>query len=141
MKKIIFLSVCIALTALACEKQEMNKQIQGNWKITGISGSIAGFQSIRNFDAVRFDRSDRYSVYFNHTVIQGGSYEIKRQSSKDIENSGIEFLLTLHESFNNDPVANFYTDHPFEIFFLEDGKLTLSQSGITDGFNYHFVRE
>ena len=59
--------MCIALTTFGCEKQEMDKQIQGNWRIMGISGSIVGFQSIRDFDAVSFNRSDKYSVYFNNS--------------------------------------------------------------------------
>ncbi|MFZ0282206.1 MAG: hypothetical protein WAL29_11180 [Bacteroidales bacterium] len=41
----------------------------------------------------------------------------------------------------NHPIANFYTEFPFDIIFHENGDLTLSQSGIVDGFNYHFVRE
>jgi hypothetical protein len=139
-----FLSLAFLIIATGCEKQEMYNQIQeiqGYWKIIGISGGITGGQSIQDFDVVSFDTSDKYSVYFNDLIIQGGSYKIEEQEPIEYGNTKIEFLLTLNESFNNHPDANFCTDWPMYVIFFGNDTLTLSQAGIMDGFNYHFVRK
>jgi hypothetical protein len=139
MKKLVLLIIFIAFTGYGCEKQEMYNQLYGNWRIIGISGSISGGQSIRDFDAISFNHSDNYSVYFNDSVIQGGTYKIEKQVPKIYGNVKVEFLLILHKSFDNHPYANFYSEFPMDIIFYGNDSLTLSQT-VTDGFNYHFVR-
>lgn len=141
MKNLVFLTIFFALIIYGCEKQEINDQLNGNWRIIGISGSIMGFQSIRDFDVVSFNHSGNYSVYFNDSVIQGGSFIIERQDPKEFGKTKIEFLLKLNESFDNHPYANFYSEYPMNIIFFGNDSLTLSQTGISDGFNYHFVKK
>ena len=140
MKKIGLAIVLMILLILGCEKQEMYNQLHGNWRIYAVSGSIMGWQTIRDFDAVSFNNSNKYSVYFNDTVIQGGSYRIEKQEPKKYGTINVEFLLKLSESFDNHPYANFYPEFPFDIIFYGNDTLTLSQTNISDGFNYHFVR-
>ena len=141
MKKLFLLLVLLQLLIIGCEKQDIYDQLNGTWKIFSISGSIMGWQTIRDFDLLIFNSSNNYSVFFNNNVIQGGSYKIEKKDSKQSEYSEREFLLVLKESFNIHPIANFYSDHPFDIIFNGGDTLTLLQSGIYDGFNYHFVRE
>jgi len=54
------MSLAFLIIVTGCEKQEMCNQIQeiqGNWKIIGISGGLTGGQSIRDFDIVSFNKS------------------------------------------------------------------------------------
>ena len=127
--------IIIALTASACEKQEMFSQLNGEWKITGISGSIAGSQTVNNFDVISFSQSGSYTVFFNDTPIQGGSYKIQQGMENEIF-----FWVNFNEKFNNDPLSNFYTQFGKRITLIGNESLTLSDMGITDGFNYHFAR-
>ncbi|TFH44499.1 MAG: hypothetical protein E4G94_03690 [ANME-2 cluster archaeon] len=135
MKKLVFWMIIIALTASACEKQEMFSQLNGEWKITGISGSIAGSQTVNNFDVISFSQSGSYTVFFNDTPIQGGSYKIQQGMENEIF-----FWVNFNEKFNNDPLSNFYTQFGKRITLIGNESLTLSDMGITDGFNYHFAR-
>lgn len=140
MKKLIYLTTFLALFILGCEKQEMEDQLNGNWKIRAISGSIVGGAPVRDFEKVSFSSSNKYSLYFNDTIIQGGSYKIKKQDIKNYGNTKVEFLLKLNKTFDNHPYANFYSELPFDIIFYGTDTLTLSQP-FSDGYNYHFVRE
>jgi hypothetical protein len=136
MKRIVFSMIIIALTASACEKQEMFSQLNGEWKITGISGSIAGSQTVRNFDVISFSQSGSYTVFNNGTPIQGGSFKIHKSMDNEIF-----FWVDFNEEYNNDPTANFYSQFSKKISLIDNESLTLSDMGITDGFFYHFVRE
>jgi len=141
MKKLVTISILIVLAASACEKQEVYNDLQGRWRITGISGSIAGSQQVRNFDIVYFKQSDLYTVFFDGSAIQGGSYKLEKKKSENPGNNTYEFRVRFTESYNKDPYSNFYTEFPMIITFDRDNTLTLSQADITDGFNYHFVRD
>jgi hypothetical protein len=141
MKILVNISFLIVLAASACEKQEVYNDLQGRWRITGISGSIAGSQQVRNFDIVYFKQSNFYTVFFDGSAIQGGSYSLEKKKSENPGDNTFEFRVRFTESFNNDPYANFYTEFPMIITFDGNKTLTLSQADITDGFNYHFVRE
>lgn len=115
MKKLIYLVALLALCIQGCEKQETYDELQGTWKIIGVSGSTMGFQSIRDFDKVIFNHSNNYLVSFNDTVIQAGSYKIEKQFPKKFGNIKVEFLLILNESFNSQPYANFYPEFTMDI--------------------------
>ena len=141
MKNIACLTTFLAIFILGCEKQQLENQLHGNWKIFAISGTIVGGSSIRDFDLVSFNNSDKYSVYFNDLEIQGGSYKVEKQKLKKYGKVNIEYLLILDESFNDHPYANFYPVMPMDIIFFGNDTLTLSQTNCSDGFNYHFVRE
>jgi hypothetical protein len=141
MKKLVTISILIVLAASACEKQEVYNDLQGRWRITGISGSIIGSQQVRNFDIVYFKQSGFYTVFFDGSAIQGGSYILEKKNSENTGDNALEYCVRFKESFNKDPYANFYTEFPMVITFDGKNKLMLSQAGITDGFNYHFVRE
>ncbi len=124
-----------------CEKHDIYDQLRGAWEIKAVSGSIMGWSTIRDFDLITFDGSNKYSVYFKETIIQGGSYKIEKQEPIRYGKTNIEFLLILNESFDNHPYANFYSEFPFDIIFHGNDTLTLSQTTISDGFNYHFLRK
>lgn len=135
MKKEILLLFFLALTLTACEKQELYNQLYGSWKILAVSGGITGSQSIRDFDVVEFSHSGKYSVLFNGTKIQGGTFTIEQQNSNKHD-----YKLILKEEFNNHPYADFYTFTPFSMNFNDDGTLTLRQIEVSDGFQYDFKR-
>lgn len=78
MKKLVLLTIFIALTSSACEKQEMYNRLHGDWKILGISGGNFGFQSVRNFDGIILLQSGKYTVNYNDLAIQGGSFKIEK---------------------------------------------------------------
>jgi hypothetical protein len=141
MKSLARLIILLTIFILGCEKQEMENRLHGNWKIYAVSGTIMGWSSIRDFDIVSFNNSDKYSVFFNDTVIQGGSFKVEKQEPKQYGKINVEFLLILNESFDNHPYANFYPEKPMDIIFYGNDSLTLSQTHVSDGFNYHFVRE
>jgi hypothetical protein len=141
MKNLACLTTFLAIFILGCEKQQMENQLHGNWKIYAVSGTIMGWSSIRDFDLVSFNNSDKYSVYFNDLVIQGGSFKVEKQEPKKYGKVNIEYLLILNESFDDHPYANFYPEMPMDIIFFGNDTLTLSQTNCSDGFNYHFVRE
>jgi len=141
MKKLACLTTFLAIFILGCEKQQMENQLHGNWKIYAISGTIMGWSSIRDFDKVSFKNAGKYSVYFNDLVIQGGSFKVENQEPKKYGKVNVEYLLILNESFDNHPYANFYPEKPMDIIFYGNDTLTLSQTHVSDGFNYHFVRE
>lgn len=141
MKKLLVISILIVLAASACDKQEVYNDLQGRWRITGISGSIAGSQQVRNFDIVYFKQSGFYTVFLDGSAIQGGSYDLEKKKSENSSDNTYEFRVRFTESYSNDPYCNFYTDFPMIITFDKDNTLTLSQADISDGFNYHFVRD
>lgn len=141
MKKLVTISFLIVLTASACEKQEVYNDLQGRWKIIGISGSIAGSQQIRNFDIVYFKQSGFYTVFCDGSAIQGGSYILEKKKSGNPADNTYEFRVRFTESYNKDPYSNFYTEIPMIITFDGNESLTLSQADISDGFNYHFMRD
>ncbi len=141
MKKLVTISILIFLAASACDKQEVYNDLQGRWRITGISGSIAGSQQVRDFDIVYFKEAGFYTVFFDGSAIQGGSYNLEKKKSENRGDNTSEFRVRFTESFNKDPYSNFYTEFPMIITFDKNNALTLSQADITDGFNYHFVRE
>jgi hypothetical protein len=141
MKILVTISILIALAASACEKQEVYNDLQGRWKIVGISGTIAGSQQIRNFDIVYFKQSGFYTVFCDGAAIQGGSYSLEKKKLEDSGDNTYEFRVRFTESYNKDPYSNFYTELPMIITFDLDNTLTLSQADISDGFNYHFVRD
>jgi hypothetical protein len=141
MKKTVVLISLFAIITISCEKQETSHQLHGYWKIRGISGSIMGSAPIIDFDEVHFGNSEKYSVFFNGTEIQGGSYKIQKEDPDKWPLSEVKFQLILHESFNNNLNANFYTFAPFAIIFNGNDTLTLSQTDLYDGYNYHFVRK
>jgi hypothetical protein len=141
MKKLLVISILILLSASACEKQEVYNDLQGRWRISGISGSIAGSQQVRNFDILYFKQSGLYTVFFDGSAIQGGSYNLEKKKSENSGDNAWEFRVRFTESYNNDPYSNFYIDFPMIITFDKENTLTLSQADITDGFNYHFVRD
>ena len=141
MKKLVTISFLIVLAATACEKQEVYNDLQGRWKIIGISGTIAGSQQIRNFDIVYFKQSGFYTVFCDGAAIQGGSYSLEKKKLEDSVDNSFEFRVRFTESYNKDPYSNFYTELPMVITFDLDNTLTLSQADISDGFNYHFTRE
>jgi hypothetical protein len=141
MRKLTCLILLLSTFILGCEKQEIESRLHGNWKIYAVSGTIMGWSSIRDFDIVSFNNSDKYSVYFNHVVIQGGSFKVEKQEPKKYGPVNVEYLLILNESFDDHPNANFYPEIPMDIIFYGNDTLTLSQTQVSDGFNYHFVRE
>lgn len=141
MKKLFIISVLIVFAASACEKQDVYNDLQGRWRITGISGSIAGSQQVRNFDILYFKQSGFYTVFHDGSAIQGGSYDLEKKKSENSGNNAYEFRIRFTESYNNDLYCNFYTDFPMIITFDKDNTLTLSQADISDGFNYHFVQD
>ncbi len=141
MKIIVIIPVLIVLASSACEDQEVYNDLQGRWKITGISGTIAGSQQVRNFDIVYFKQSNFYTVFFDGFAIQGGSYNLEKKKSENPGDKTFEFRVRFSESFNKDPYSNFYTEFPMIISFDGNETLTLSQADVSDGLNYHFVRE
>ncbi len=141
MRKLVIITILIVLAVSACEKQEVYNDLQGRWKITGISGTIAGSQQIRNFDILYFKQSGFYTVFCDGSAIQGGSYTLEKKKSGNPEDNTYEFRLRFDESYNKDPYSNFYTEFPMIITFDGNKSLTLSQADISDGFNYHFTRE
>lgn len=141
MKKLVTISILIVLAVSACEKQEVYTDLQGRWRITGISGSIAGSQQVRNFDIVYFKQANFYTVFFDGSAIQGGSYRLEKNKSENPGDNKSEFRVRFTESYNKDPYSNFYTEFPMTITFDGNNTLTLSQADMTFGFNYHFVRE
>jgi len=141
MKQLVIISIAIVLAASACEKQEVYNDLQGRWRITGISGSIAGSQQVRNFDVLFFKQSGFYSVLLNGSAIQEGTYDLAKKKPDNTADNAWEFRIRFTESYNKDPYCNFYTDYPMIITFDKDNTLTLSQADISDGFNYHFVRD
>ena len=80
-------------------------------------------------------------MIFDGSAIQGGSYSMEKKMSENPGDNTYEFRVRSIEPFNNDPYANFYTEFPMAITFDGKDKIMLSQADITDGFNYHFVRE
>jgi len=141
MRKLVFLFTLLTTITIGCEKADVYHRLQGSWRIIGISGTYFGFESIRDFDKIYFNNSDKYYVSFDGSEIQGGSYEIEKLDNDKYSRSEVEFRLILHESFNNHPYANFYSYVPFDIMFNGNDTLTLSQADIFDGYNYHFVRK
>jgi len=141
MKLLVIISIAIVLAASACEKQEVYNDLQGRWRITGISGSIAGSQQVRNFDVLFFKQSGFYSVLLNGSAIKEGTYDLEKKKPDNTADNAWEFRIRFTESYNKDPYCNFYTDYPMIITFDKDNTLTLSQADISDGFNYHFVRD
>jgi len=141
MKKLLVISILIILAASSCEKQEVYNDLQGRWRITGISGSIAGSQQVRNFDIVYFKQSGFYTVFLDGSAIQGGSYDLEKKESENSGENTWEFRVRFTESYNKDQYCNFYTDFPMIITFDKDNTLTLSQADIADGLNYHFLRD
>jgi hypothetical protein len=140
MKKIAVLVIFFSVLLSGCEKQELNNQLNGSWKILSVSGGITGSQSIRDFDELQFSRSGKYFVTFNGTVIQGGTYELEKQQYKGYNYRDYDYKMYLTEKFNNHPYANFYAFTPFSITFNNDGTLTLRQVEVSDGFQYDFKR-
>ena len=136
MKKVIVLTFFLAFILTACEKQEVYDQLYGRWKIIAVSGGMTGSQSIRDFDVVHFSNSGMYSVLFNETIIQTGTYIIEKQNSNKHD-----YKLILREELNNHPYANFYAFSPFSIDFNKDRTLTLRQIEMSDGFQYDFKRD
>jgi hypothetical protein len=141
MKSLAYLTTFLAIFILGCEKQQMENQLHGNWKIYAVSGTIMGWSSIRDFDIVSFNNSDDYSVFYQDLKIQGGSFKVEKQNPYKFGKITVEYRLLLNESFDNHPNANFYTEMPMDIIFFGNDTLTLSQANCNDGFNYHFVRE
>ena len=141
MKKLRILFVLFSLVNTGCEKHEICDQLAGYWEIKAVSGGIMGWSEIRDFDIVNFNSSNKYYVYYNDTLIQGGTYKIERQEPENYGKTRIEFLLKLNETFDNHPFANFYSEFPLDIFFNGTDRLTLSQANVDDGFNYHFLRK
>jgi hypothetical protein len=141
MRKLVTIIILIAFAVSACEKQDVYNDLQGRWRITGISGSIAGSQPVRNFDVLFFKQSGFYSVLLNGSAIKEGTYDLEKKKPENTPDNAWEFRIRFTESYNKDPYCNFYTDYPMIITFDKDNTLTLSQADISDGFNYHFVRD
>jgi hypothetical protein len=141
MRKLVIITILIVLAASACEKQEVYNDLQGRWKIIGISGTIAGSQQIRNFDILYFKQSGFYTVFCDGLAIQGGSYTLEKKKSGNPADNTFEFRVRFTESYNKDPYSNFYTEIPMIITLDGNKTLILSQADISDGFNYHFVRD
>jgi len=141
MKLLVIISIAIVLAASACEKQEVYIYLHGRCRITGISGSIACSQQVRNFDVLFFKQSGFYSVLLNGSAIKEGTYDLEKKKPDNTADNAWEFRIRFTESYNKDPYCNFYTDYPMIITFDKDNTLTLSQADISDGFNYHFVRD
>lgn len=139
MKRAFLIIVPVFLMAFGCEHDDINNTIHGSWKITSISGSIAGRQDIRDFDHLQIKEPDIYQVLFNDDIIQDGVFEIQKRYTGTA--GKFDYLLLLKESHNNHPDANFYSNYPLMMTFDGNNSLTLSQYGITDGFVYHFARD
>ena len=140
MKKLIIFSVLIISAFSSCEKLEVYDQLNGSRSIEGISGSIMGWQDVKNFDKLTINQSGSYYVSFNEAEVQRGSYTIEKQKPRKFADYTIEYFIKFNSTAQSDIYSNFYTDLPLDIMLHNNGTLILSQREITDGFNYHFKR-
>ncbi len=134
MKKLLVLIffAIVANVISSCSKNISglsSAQINGTWKLTRITGGIAGIDSIPTDDiTIAFDLAGKYSTTFNYAITASGTYTLSKAGEPNY--------------YYSDDLVNLTSNNQTTTYgiVINSDSFVISQ-GCCDQFAYSYIRQ